>query len=333
MLSYGKQSINRQDTVAVRTALMGDIITRGDIVEKFEALVSQKVGAKYGIATTSGTTALTIAYQATKMRRLVTTANTFVATASAAALAGMDSVDLKDIDLHTGNWRAPQVALPDTLYVPVHYGGLIADIPVGIEKQTIEDSCHSMTYTGRTIAACFSFHPLKHITTGEGGMIVTNSLAFANECRRLRDHGRKDGWVTEISGNYHMTDFQAALGISQLERLDEFLSKRRLLSLLYHNDLQNVTHIQRPPLNDQPHLYPILTDRRDQLKAFLYAHGVGTAIHYPPVYRHPAFHQENNSRWYADEWYEKELSLPLYPTLKIKDVHAISALIKEFYNA
>lgn len=327
---YGRHSIQNDDVAAVVRVLRSDHLTQGPVVEAFEEAVAKKVGAKHAIAVGSGTAALQIAYQASGFRRLVTSANTFVATASAAVLAGFESAEFKDINIGDGTWIPPLSAQEHTLYVPVHFAGHLAHIPEGIEKQTIEDSCHSMTYSGRTLGACFSFHPVKHITTGEGGMIVTNTLSFARKCRELRDHGRHNGWSEQASINGRLTDFQAALGLSQLSKLDDFLERRKYLSTIYTNHLHGLP-LLLPPSNNQPHLYPILTARRDELKTFLHNRGIETAIHYPPVYSHPIYKSPHLSRWYADQWYEQELSLPLYPTLKTKEVMDIISVIHEFF--
>lgn len=330
MMNYGKQHISLKDLAAVRKALLSDKITQGPIVKEFEDALAGSVGAKYGVAVNSGTAALTIAYQASGASRIVTTLNTFVATVNAAILAGLETVELRDISMENGCWVPPHSATPGDVYVPVHYAGNQAMIPDEIRPQTIEDSCHSMTYQGDTLAACFSFHPVKHITTGEGGMIVTNNKDFYKTCLDLRDHGRHDGWVVDISGNYRMSDIQAALGLSQLESIGEKLLRRVELMRVYHRELYG-TPVRVTTDNENPHIMAVLCENRDGLQKWLAENGVSTAIHYPPVNMHPIYHSARRDRTRADKWYEMELSLPLYPDMRDMDARRVCKLIKEFY--
>lgn len=330
MLNYGAQKITAKDLAAVRKVLTSDYLTQGPVVRDFEEAVAKYVGADYAVAVNSGTAALTIAYQASQMTRLVTSLNTFVATANAALLANMETIEFRDINTEDGCWLAPYTPTPGHLYVPVNYAGNIAQVPDDIAPQTIEDSCHSMTYRGNTLAACFSFHPVKHITTGEGGMIVTNNRSFYKDCLELRDHGRRKGWSIDISGNYRMSDIQAALGLSQLESLPDFMERRLSLQADYHR-LLSALPVKVAPSNKQPHLLPIICERRDGLQRWLAENGVNTAIHYPPVNMHPLYQNIRMGRTHAEYWYEHELSLPLHPNLLAKDVRKVCSLIGEFY--
>jgi len=330
-MKYGAQSISLKDLAAVRHVLQSDNLTQGPTVRAFEEAVAEMVGAKYAVAVNSGTAALTVAYQASGLTHLVTTLNTFVATANAGMLAGLETIELRDISVNDGCWLAPYSAVPGHLYVPVNYAGNIAVVPDDIASQTIEDSCHSMTYRGNTLAACFSFHPVKHITTGEGGMIVTNNEQFYKDCLDLRDHGRHDTWAVDVSGNYRMSDIQAALGLSQLGSLKKFLQKRVHLMAMYHSLLAKYpVHITTN--NSQPHIMAVLCENRDGLKRWLEENDIHTAIHYPPVNMHPVYRQARKERSYADYWYEHELSLPLHPKLLDRDVKRVCSLIKEFYD-
>lgn len=282
-IPYAKQSINQADLDAMQSALKRDVITRGPIVDEFEQSIAKYCGASYAVAFNSGSTALAAACFAARLTaadRVLTTPNTYAATVAAPLHQGATPV-LIDIDRDTGNMDTSLLfanfdfasTRGRLILMPVHFAG----IPVDMEKVSremrhfdavvIEDAAHALGSSfpgGQKVGSCawsdmtvFSFHPAKQITTGEGGMVTTNNPEFDYRLRLYRNNGvvrdlahlkgTPAPWyyeVQEISGNYNFTEFQAALGLSQLQRLEQFVTKRRELVALYRNELKDVPHLK-----------------------------------------------------------------------------------------
>lgn len=376
-LPYSKQSINDADIAAVTDALKGPMITRGPQTEAFEQEFADYCGAQYGVAFSNASSGLAAAYFAAHVKpgdKIVSTPNTFVASVGTAVQQGATPVFI-DIDFHTGNAKLePFVengSLPASrgkaVLAPVHFAGLPIDMEL-LDQQIsnpntliIEDAAHALGTSyprgGPKVGSCkwsqmtvFSFHPVKNITSGEGGMVTTNSEEFYHALRLFRNNGierdparLEEGsapWYYEVqalTNNYHMTEMQAALGRSQLKRLDQFLNHKRNLIRLYREQLANHPAIQL--LSDKydqhtgfhlcvAHIdFPQLGIKREELMLKLREKGIGTQVHYIPLYRHPAFRNRyGNLEEYFPEMekhYAQALSLPLFPDMEEKDVRLV----------
>ncbi|KKD59476.1 spore coat protein [Grimontia sp. AD028] len=362
MIPYGKQNISQDDIDAVVDALSSDFITQGPRVTQFENAVAQKVGAKHAIAVNSATSALHIACLALELgqgQRLWTSPNTFVASANCALYCGAD-VDFVDIDPATYNLCPKRLAeklehakLSDTLphiVVVVHMCGQSCDMDAihQLSEQygfrIIEDASHAIggKYQDQYVGNCqysditvFSFHPVKIITTAEGGMALTNNPALAKAMENLRSHGvtrdleslvdsNQGDWYYEqqsLGFNYRMTDLQAALGTSQLARLDTFVERRQVLADRYTEKLSALPltiPTLLPASKSAWHLYVIQLaepDCRRRVFDELRAKGIGVHVHYIPVHTQPHY-RELGFEWgqfpAAEHYYQAALSLPLY---------------------
>jgi len=377
MISYGRQKITDEDILAVTKVLRSDYITQGPVGPVFENEVSSYVHAKYAVATNSATSALHIACLALNLGKgdiVWTTPNTFVATANCALYCGA-SVDFIDIDLDTYNISIKKLEdklaeasvlgkLPKIL-IPVHFAGQSADmftIKLLSEKygfKIIEDASHGIggSYRGEKVGCCrhsditiFSFHPVKIITTGEGGMAVTNDLNLADKMRLFRSHGitsnkhlMSDNFESEIWNyqqiglgyNYRMTDIQSALGISQLRSIDDNVTTRHHIAKIYNSKL---THddikipFQSPMTHSSYHLYPLMINfdnLRITQKEFinnLLSNDIGVNLHYIPVYLHPYYQKLGFSRGYcpnSEYYFRHALSIPMHPSLSMADVDKV----------
>lgn len=368
MIPYGRQDISEADIQAVVEILRSDFLTQGPVVPAFEQAVAKRCGAKYGVAVNSATSALHVACTAlgvTSGDSVWTSPITFVASANCALYCGA-TVDFVDIDPRTYNlsverlaekleWADRQAKLPKVV-VAVHLGGQPCDM-AGIRAlsdrygfKVIEDASHAIggRYRGESIGNCrysditvFSFHPVKLITTGEGGMAMTNDRALGARMARLRSHGITrvpsemtqvpDGpWYyqqIELGFNYRLTDLQAALGLSQLERLDVFVERRREIARAYDSmlaDLWVTTPYEDPDSYSAMHLY-IVRLKRDRINfgqreifERLRSSGIGVNLHYIPVYRQPTYAAmgfDPAAFPEAEAYYAEAMSLPLFPTL------------------
>jgi UDP-4-amino-4,6-dideoxy-N-acetyl-beta-L-altrosamine transaminase len=353
-IPYGTQSISEEDISAVEEVLRSDFLTTGPKVTEFEQKVAEYVGAKYAVAIANGTAALHAACFAagvTEGDEVITTPMTFAASANCALYCKATPV-FADIHPDTYNISPEEIEkklTPRTkAVIPVHYTGQPCDMDaiMAIAKKhnliVIEDAAHALgaDYKGKKIGSIadmttFSFHPVKHITTGEGGMIVTNDEKLYQRLVLFRSHGitrdetlllhEEGAWYYEQLGlgyNYRITDIQCALGVSQLRRLDDFVARRRELVERYQKAFQNVEGIVTPTLqegcNSSWHLYVIQVQERRKVFDRLRRAGIGVNVHYIPVYKHP-YYQRNGYQMVkcenAEKLYEHIISLPLYPDL------------------
>lgn len=367
MIPYGRQQISEADIEAVVDVLRGDLITQGSRVPQFENAVAERCHARHAVAVSSGTAALHIACLALGLSdgdRFWTVPNTFVATANAARHCGAQ-VDFVDIDPKTWNLSIPaldaklaraekQGCLPK-IVAPVHFAGQPCDLPALHDRarkygfKILEDAAHALgaTWGNSPIGSCrysditiFSFHPVKVITTGEGGMALTNDDALFEAMTLLRSHGvTRDprlwqhepacSWHHEqqlLGFNYRLTDIQAALGQSQLQRLDEFITKRSTLAARYDKLLADLP-LQRPAIQPSAssawHLYVIrilpeaAVDHSTVFEALRDA-GIGVQLHYHPVYLQPYYIAQGFQPGHcpeAERHGQTALSLPLHPSL------------------
>jgi len=371
VLGYGGQSITEREKEAVRDALEGDYITRGPTVDEFEARVADHVGVEHAVATTSGTTALHLAGEAAGFgpgEEVITTPLTFVSTAHTATYTGATPV-FADIDPHRRTLDPERVrgkvSEDTTGLVPMHYGGQPADIDGLLEVAddhdltVIWDACHAFggTWLGEPIGsrrdmAMFSFHPVKNITTGEGGMVVTDDDTLAERLRRLRSFdmdyapaGHEDEpWYQVVEGigyNYNVTDLQAALGLAQLDRLEEFKQRRDEIIAQYDEAFGEAEGIRTPPepVESDPmyHLYAIEVneafgcDRTEFVNA-MHAENIGVQVHYVPLHFHPFFQDEygyvEGDFPETERVYEGLVSLPLFPEMGDGDVRNVVRAVK-----
>lgn len=368
MIPYGRQDINESDIQAVVDVLRSDFLTQGPAVPAFEKAVAEYCGAQFSVAVSSATSALHIACLALGVGKgdlVWTSPITFVASANCALYCGAD-IDFVDIDPHTYNLSAADLEeklkqakhagrLPKVV-IPVHLCGQSCDM-AGIYAlsqrygfKIIEDASHAIggKYQGQPVGGCrysditiFSFHPVKIITTGEGGMALTNDVRLAKHMQILRSHGitrdthemthEPDGpWYyqqIDLGFNYRMTDLQAALGLSQMQRLDEFVTIRHTVAKRYDEllkDLPMVTPCQHPESYSAFHLY-VIRLKLEQLGkthlAFfeaLRSAGVGVNLHYIPVYLQPYYQRLGFKGGHcpeAERYYAEAISLPMYPGL------------------
>lgn len=370
VISYGRQFIDQDDIDAVVEVLKSDFLTQGPKVKEFEQSLSDYCGAKYAVAFSSGTAALHGAYFAAGLSRgdeLITSPMTFLATANAAVYLGAHPVFV-DVEPDTGNIDADRIASaisPKTrAIVPIHYSGhpaemtRIAQIAREHELTVIEDACHALgaTYHDSTIGDCkysdmavFSFHPVKSITTGEGGAVLTNREDFYNKLLIFRQHGvTKDKntfrgethpvgeWYYEMQHlgfNYRLTDIHCALGVSQLKKLDGFIEKRRRIVQRYYDAFKDNPFFDLPTeregIRSAWHLYPIrLKDKTKRSVVFsrLRQRRLWVQVHYIPVHLQPYYQQLGYKRAMcpkAMDFYEREISVPIYPMMDNEDIQCV----------
>ncbi|MUG97028.1 UDP-4-amino-4,6-dideoxy-N-acetyl-beta-L-altrosamine transaminase [Scytonema sp. UIC 10036] len=381
-IPYGRQSINQDDIDAVVEVLRSDWITQGPAIERFEQAVANYCGAKYAVAVSSATAALHIACLAVGLGQgdiLWTSPNTFVASANCGLYCGA-KVDFVDIDPRTYNlsvselerklaWAEKQGCLPKVI-VPVHFAGQSCEmeqihaLAQRYGFRIIEDASHAIggSYHGQSIGCCqfsdvtvFSFHPVKIITTGEGGMVLTNQEDLYQKLIRLRSHGitrnvdlmqgKPDGsWYYEqldLGFNYRMSDIQAALGVSQLQRLDEFVKRRRFLAERYNQMLQGLPVVlpwQHPETESSRHLYVIrlkldkINKTHHQVFEELRQAGIGVNLHYIPVHTQPYYQQLGfnlGDFFEAESYYQESISLPIYYELPVDSQSQIVTFLKK----
>jgi len=375
MLPYGRHRVDDADIEAVVAVLRSDRLTTGPTVDEFEAAFAKAVGARYAVAVSSGTAALHAAASAAGIGpgdEVITTPMTFAATANCVRYLGGTVVfaDVRPDTLNLDPAKVEAWITPRTkAVITVDYAGQPSELDE-LEALAarhgftlIEDASHALgaTYRGRPVGCLaplttFSLHPVKHITTGEGGMVTTNEPALAARLRIFRNHGitrehrRRDGWLyemVELGYNYRLTDIQSALGLSQLERLTDQVARRREIAATYTRAFATLPEIEPPvTLAEREsawHLY-VVRLRLDRLRAgraevfrALQAENIGVNVHYIPVPWHPYYATLGfrPGAWpRAEGAYERMLSLPIFPAMTDADVedvvHAVEKVLGHF---
>jgi len=382
MIPYGRQDITQADINSVIKVLQSDFLTQGPQVPKFEKVVSQYCNVKYALATNSATSALHLACLSLGLNNndwLWTTSITFVASANCGLYCGA-KVDFVDINPATYNIcpevlekklvKAKKLGKLPKIVIPVHLCGQSCDMKSIYELskeygfKIIEDASHAIggKYLNEPIGNCkysditvFSFHPVKIITTGEGGMALTNNNKLFKRMSLLRSHGitrdpsqmtkQADGdWYyqqIELGYNYRMTDIQAALGVSQLKRLDDYVSRRHELYTRYNELLKGFPLVIPYQYSDGYsafHLYIIRLKNRDKHKQvfeYLRKNGIGVNLHYIPVYHQPYYEAMGFKKGYcleAENYYNEAISLPMYATLSEAEQDKVAAVLHEALN-
>lgn len=381
LIPYGKQDICDDDIRAVVDVLKSDWITQGPAIERFEQVVAEYCGARYAVAVSSGTAALHIACLAIGLQPgdvLWTSPNTFVASVNCGLYCGA-KVDFVDINPQTYNMSVKTLeqkleaakrtgSLPKVL-VPVHFAGQscemakIAEFAKRYSLSVIEDASHAVggRYRDTRVGSCtysdmavFSFHPVKIITTGEGGMVLTNRRDLYEKLIRLRTHGitRNPGFMQgeshgpwyyqqiELGFNYRMTDIQAVLGTSQMKRLDEFVERRHMLADRYNHALKDLPLTlpwQHPDTYSSYHLYVILLKLNEISKTHgqvfeeLRKAGIGVNLHYIPVHTQPYYQKlgfKLGDYPEAEKYYREAISIPMYYGLTEEEQDFVIATIR-----
>lgn len=368
---YGKQFVDDDDIQAVVDVLKSDFLTQGKNIEIFEKSLSNYVGSNYCIAVSSGTAALHVAYQLLNLQKgdqVILSPLTFAATSNAILYTGAEPVFV-DIDISTGlidTSKIEEKITDKTKAISViHYGGLpcnMAEVKKIADKynlKVIEDACHaigakignnyigSCKYSHMTI---FSFHPVKHITTGEGGAILLNDKDLYERGLSLRSHGIiRDNFKTtpdspvfyemvELGNNYRMTDIQAALGCSQLKKLDNFVERRRYIADIYRKSFSNIKIFsclkEVDDCYNSYHLFSIIfknNELRDKIYFSLKEKNIFCQIHYMPVNRHYYYNKlgyDYNDTPISYDFYRRELSIPIYPKMTNEEVNYVVETIK-----
>ena len=380
-IPYGRQHITDEDIQAVVDVLKSDFITQGPRIEEFEKAFAHYIGVKYAVAVSNGTAALHLCSLALGVKggdNVITTPITFVATANCVRYAGGEVV-FADIDPETylldlNKVRELLEASPKGSFkgiMPVDFAGRAVDLeafrkladeyncwiiedschaPGGyfIDSQGLQHNCGNGDYADLSI---FSFHPVKHFTSGEGGMITTNNESLFRKLRNLRNHGIQQicklnhynhgPWyyeMQELGFNYRLTDFQAALGTSQIKRAKEGLDRRREIAKIYFDAFTDKPYIKRQAGVIQGHayhLYVVEFERRKELYEYLRTKNVYTQVHYIPVHLMPYYRQfgwKEGDLPNAEAYYNSCLSLPMYPTLGVDEQQFVIDAINTFYN-
>lgn len=381
-LPYGRQNITEDDIKAVSEVLRSDFLTQGPAIQNFEERIADYTGAKYAVAVNSNTSGLHIACMSLGLKEgdtVWTSPITFVASANCARFCGAE-VDFIDIDPRNFNISVPALKeklelakkenkLPKIL-IPVHMCGASCDMEEldNLAKEygfkVIEDAAHAIgaSYKNKKVGSCeysdlavFSFHPVKIITTGEGGVVTTNDEELYKKLLRLRTHGitrdeelfandSHGAWyyeMLELSYNYRMTDIQAALGLSQMKQLDALVTRRNEIAEKYiaaFKDTEVGFQEVSKDCYSSYHLFPILVpkDRREEIFNQLRAAKIGANVHYIPVYLQPYYQRLGFKKGLcqdSEEYYERAISIPLFPQMTDADVEYVATKVKELVKA
>lgn len=372
-IPYGRQVIDASDRAAVGQVLRSPWLTQGPAVGAFEEALAAACGAKHAVACANGTAALHLACLTAGLGpgdEAIVPAITFAATANAALYCGAEPVI---VDVRPDTVTMDPAALEKALtrrtkaVLPVHFAGLPADMDAiaRVARKRglaiIEDAAHALgaSYRGARIGACdrsdmaiLSFHPVKHVATGEGGAVLTNNAALRDRLRLLRSHGitrdpafleeeSEGGWYYEMQSlgfNYRITDIQCALGASQLKKLPRFLKRRREIARLYAAAFQSDARVKLQFLpGDREHAWHLFTiqvapERRRALYDFLHARGIQANVHYIPVHRLPFYRRrgwEGKKLPAAEAYYAGALSLPMHAALTDADVRRVVAAVRQ----
>jgi perosamine synthetase len=398
-LPYGHQSISAADVEAVSDVLRSDFLTCGPVVEEFERRFCERVGAKYAVAVSSATAALHLAMRVAGIGpgdRVISSPNTFLASANCAAFVGAtpDFVDIDAVSYNLDAKALEQTWQRDTkAVIATDYAGQSCDMPaiaeIARQRDTIvvEDASHAVggafchadklwkiggnPWADMTV---FSFHPVKTLTTGEGGMLVTNNPEWALRARELRSHGmirdrsrftglisdsqpstlnaqlsEKGPWYYEMQDlgyNYRITDIQCSLGISQLNRLDQFIQRRREIVSRYNDAFSDLPWLTCPKMRNPEnreyvswHLYTVQLDfeaigkTRTEVMSELRQQGIGTQVLYIPVYLQPWYRNtygyEQGKCPVAESYYIRALSLPLFPAMSGNDIQTVISAVRD----
>lgn len=369
-IPYGRQCIEQDDIDAVVEVLKSDYVTTGPAVTAFEKAVAEYTGAKYAVAVSNGTAALHIACLAAGIKEgdeVITTPITFAASSNCALYCGATLV-FADIDPKTYNIDPEDIERKITArtkaIVAVHFTGQpckmdeIHQIAEKYHLLVIEDAAHALgaDYKGQKIGSLsdmttFSFHPVKHITTGEGGMVTTNNEELYEKLVQFRSHGitrdprflkKEEGaWYYEqldLGFNYRITDIQCALGVSQMKKLDRFVERRREIAARYDKALGECKQLLLPKqelgCNNSWHLYVVQVLDKDRKEVFdaMRQKNIGVNVHYIPVYKHP-YYQEHGYETVccknAEQYYERAISLPMYPLLTDEELDYVIQCLLE----
>lgn len=376
LLPYGRQAIEESDIQAVVDVLRSDWLTTGPKVGEFEEVFAARVGAAHAVSFTSGTAALHAAAFAAGLQagdQAITTPMTFAATANCVLYQGATPV-FADIQRDTLNLDPGQmqkkISAKTRAILPVDYAGhpaelrTIAAMAHDRGLTVIEDACHALgaEYAGKRVGGLadmtvFSFHPVKHITTGEGGMVTTNDAKFAETLRRFRNHGiSSDARQRQSAGqwhyemvllgyNYRLPDFACALGIEQLKKLDANLARRREIAAQYTAAFREIAGVMAPSVREDVnpawHLYPIrldpakLTAGRPEIFRALRAENIGVNVHYIPVHLHPYYRERFGFREgdfpVAEDAYSRLISLPMFHAMTDEDVKDVIAAVGKVF--
>lgn len=356
MIPYGRQSIDEDDIAAVVAVLRGDWLTQGPAIERFEAVLRAATGARHAVVLANGTAALHAAVWAAGIGAgdtVLTSPLSFAASANCALYVGA-TPGFVDIDPKTLNLDPAAVPACDAL-VAVHFAGL----PVGLAalsqrpRVVIEDAAHALgasTADGpvgncaRSDMCTFSFHPVKAVTSGEGGAVTTNSDELATRLRRFRSHGavphpERGGWyyeIDELGYNYRLTDLQCALGTAQMAKLERFVTRRNEIASRYR-ELLAALPVELPaeaPLGSRHayHLFPVMVPNRRAVYGAMRARGIGVQVHYVPIHRHPVYARlgfRPDDFPETEKAYEGLLSLPMYPALTLEQQDVVVAALRD----
>ena len=377
MINYGKHFINKDDISSVIRVLKSKFLTQGQQVPIFEKKINSYFGSKYSVAVSNGTVALYLAGRVLgwtkKNDYILVSPITFVAGASAVELNN-STVDFVDIDPVTYcldpnklEDKVKEMSKKNKLVrtvIATDFAGHTCDwkalkfLSLKYNFSLINDNCHAMgaKYNGKIDYAvnhadisCLSFHPVKHITTGEGGALLTNSVKIYNQLLKFREHGivrKKNIWwdynIKFPSLNFRMSDIQAALGISQLKKINIFLKERKKIAEIYNSELNKIDFIKIPVAKNCQHafhLYPVLIDfekiniNKKELINYLYKNKIKTQIHYKPTFLFSYYKKKYNFNKInfpeSINFFKKQISLPIYYGLNIKDIYKVISVLKK----